>query len=82
MRTIILIMLSATIAIAQPTKEQVDNAKKIEALRKDNKGGKNSKKIIELLKTNAKIEKEQQKILDKNIEFKKIDIVEPKTKKK
>lgn len=75
-------MLSATIAIAQPTKEQVDNAKKIEALRKDNKGGKNSKKIIELLKTNAKIEKEQQKILDKNIEFKKIDIVEPKTKKK
>jgi len=47
MRTIILIMLSATIAIAQPTKEQVDNAKKIEALRKDNKGGKNSKKIID-----------------------------------
>lgn len=75
-------MLSATIAIAQPTKEQVDNANKIQALRKDNKGGKNSKKIIELLKTNAKIEKEQQKILDKNIEFKKIDIVEPKTKKK
>lgn len=29
-----------------------------------------------------KIEKEQQKIIDKNIEFKKIDIVEPKTKKK
>lgn len=61
MRTIILIMLSATIAIAQPTKEQVDNANKIQALRKDNKGGKNSKKIIELLKTNAKIEKELHK---------------------
>lgn len=54
-------MLSATIAIAQPTKEQVDNANKIQALRKDNKGGKNSKKIIELLKTNAKIEKELHK---------------------
>lgn len=54
-------MLSATIAIAQPTKEQVQNAKKIEELRKTNKGGKNSKKIIELLKTNAKIEKELHK---------------------
>ena len=61
MRTIILIMLSATIAIAQPTKEQVQNAKKIEELRKTNKGGKNSKKIIELMNANAKIEKESHK---------------------
>ena len=61
MRTIILIMLSATIAIAQPTKEQVQNAKKIEELRKTNKGGKNSKKIIELMNANAKIEKKSHK---------------------
>lgn len=54
-------MLSATIAIAQPTKEQVQNAKKIEELRKTNKGGKNSKKIIELMNANAKIEKKSHK---------------------
>lgn len=54
-------MLSATIAIAQPTKEQVQNAKKIEELRKTNKGGKNSKKIIELMNADAKIEKKSHK---------------------
>lgn len=39
-----------------PTKEQIENLKKIKELQKTNKGGVNSKKIIELMNANRKIE--------------------------
>lgn len=38
-----------------PTKEQIENLKKIKELQKTNKGGKNSKAIIELLNRNKAI---------------------------
>jgi hypothetical protein len=42
-----------------PTKEQIENLKKIKELQKSNKNGVNSKKIIELMNANRKIEQKK-----------------------
>ena len=55
--TIIAMCLSLNVSADTFTAKQIENAKNIEELRKTNKGGKNSKKIIELMNTNTKIEK-------------------------
>lgn len=56
---IILFLFCAIISMAQgvfaPTKEQLANVAKIKELQKTNKGGKNSKAIIELLNRNKAI---------------------------
>lgn len=55
--TIAIFLTTLNVVALPPTKEQLENAKKIEELRKTNKGGKNSKKKIELMNANSKIEK-------------------------
>ncbi len=53
--TLIALSINAQ-AVFAPTKEQLANVAKIKELQKTNKGGINSKKIIELMNTNHKIE--------------------------
>ena len=55
--TIVILITTINVVAFPPTKEQIENAKNIEELRKTNKGGKNSKKILALMNTNTKIEK-------------------------
>lgn len=57
-----------------PTKEQIANTKKIQELQKTNKNGVNSKKIIELMNANRKIE--LQKLEQKKAEQKKSQIIQ------
>jgi hypothetical protein len=75
MKKYILILLTLNVlsinaqAVFAPTKEQLANVAKIKELQKTNKGGINSKKIIELMNTNHKIE--MQKIEENKIKTKK-----------
>jgi hypothetical protein len=66
-------------AVFAPTKEQLANVAKIKELQKTNKGGINSKKIIELMNANRKIE--IQKIEQKKAEQKKSQSILIKNKK-
>ena len=72
--TIAIFLTTLNVVAFPPTKEQIENAKKIEELRKTNKGGKNSKKIIELMNANA-LKKADEKYQS---DLKKIEIWEQK----